>query len=443
MTVVVATQVFARDALGPKGAPRGSVGGVSFTLDKGTFAILGTPEDGTLAFAAALSGQRRIDRGRLTVAGRDPAASAAARARIGYVALDPALPPARDVAGSIAIATSVTNSTKAALDALERLGGAALSRRTPTSLTAPEARTVELAIAVATPELSLLVVVEPFSDLAGASVAAVRGELDAVAARGAVLVVVTSSPHDASQFDRVYVLHRGAFVRASQAPHGELGLRAGLELALWVDTEARALAGALGKSAAVRSLTVDLTGADSPEKTQAAGGVLRVAGDDADALALAVADAVTATGAVLTGLTQGAPTLAELRAATELELKSRAIAATRATLLQAQTAARPQAAPYGAPVPPRPASPAVGGPQMVGPQMVGPQMVGPQMVGPQMVAPQTVAAPVAHIGPAPAFPPGPYGAPPEPTEQGQAAAVAPLPDEPAPSQPPPAKGEPS
>lgn len=329
--VVVLRNVVAKDRAGVKGAARGMIFSLSLDVGLQSIAILGTPEDGALALFEVLSGKTPPDRGTVRVGGLDPWSSPALRARIGAVGLEPSLPDAGTVAQTIDLVTAPWKSRPGAAKILDPMGLGSLAMRRVATLTAAEARAVEIAIACALPEPLLLVMQEPFAG--GADVT--RGRLEdalAAASQRAAVIVITSAPADAKRSPRTIVLHRGALVRATEGTHADLAPPLDASVTVWVDAGARELAAQLARSAAVTSSSFD-----AKRGTQD-GGVLRLTGADADALALAIADAVQSSGATIAGMSEAAPGVAEIRAMTESEIRSRHMAVEQARVLEAQRA---------------------------------------------------------------------------------------------------------
>ncbi|NUO49579.1 MAG: hypothetical protein HOV80_12050, partial [Polyangiaceae bacterium] len=288
----------------------------------------------------------RPERGEVRVAGRDPARDVGARRRIGTVGLSAALPAAASVSDAIAIARSAHGSSPSPQAVLDAVGLGALAGRKPETLTSAEARAVELAIALATEAPALLVVHEPFIDMARSSDETLAA-LEAVG-KNATVIVLTSSPADARRFERVLVLARGFVARESTGAHPVLGAPPACHLVAWVASGARELAAALAGRTEVASLILS---ADAP------GGlaVVRLAGTDMDALAAAFAEAAATTGADVEALREMAPVTVEVTAMTEWEVRARQLTAMhvaasdarlRAELAAADAAAR--AAAYAA-----------------------------------------------------------------------------------------------
>lgn len=312
--------VFARDQAGLKGAARGQLAGLSLSLGPGITAVLGAPEDGTLALFDVASGKQRPARGLVRVGSGDPYRDPGLRRRIGALGLEPALPLSRDVAATVALATSAWSTPKPAADVLAPLGLQSLAARSVASLGRGELRAVELALALATPSPALLVLLEPLTDVDGPSRADVLARVEEVA-KDAPVLVISSYPGDARAFARVAVLHRGLVARGSEGDHGDLGGRGFAQLAVWVGAGLRPFAAALSAHEAVGSLVLET--AAEPEGL----GVVRVSGRHKSALALAIAEVVADTGCDVRGMAEVTPTLPEVRAASEWELRAQALAA--------------------------------------------------------------------------------------------------------------------
>ncbi|WP_437970367.1 ABC transporter ATP-binding protein [Sorangium sp. So ce260] len=342
--IAVLEGVRARDSAGEAGRPRGSLFGAGAALGPGVHAVLGAPEDGTLALAEVLAGRAAPLAGRVLVAGRDPFRSAATRARIGVLSIAPELPDGASVASSMSVALRARGAPASGAAALlEPLGVAPLLARRSASLSFAEARAIELSLALGVPQPLLLCLVEPFADVAVPSSAPVRERLRALAAGGACVVLITSSTVDASALaDRIHVLDRGVFARTEPGDGERLtgapsaaapgAGRSEIELHVLVHERApdapgvRALAAALARSPAVRA------GAWEQGPVEASS-MLRVRAADREAAALAILDAAALEDVTLIAISSPAPSLHDVRAATALHL----------------AAVRP-ARPFGAPV---------------------------------------------------------------------------------------------
>lgn len=309
--VLVLDGVHAHDTAGPRGKPRGSLAGASLALGPGVHAILGAPEDGTLALQAVVSGARAPHRGQVTVAGRDPARTAFLRARLGVLSPEPGLPAARTVRDAVRIAMRARGETGDRFDAvLSPLGLGPLHGRDPRALSFAEERAVELALALSTPAPILIALHEPACEVAAAPSDLVASRLRDLGAAGACVVITTSSPADASRLgDRVLALHRGVIAREV----GEGSARP-IELTVWVERGARELCAALAGRPEVHAVMWEAAATSGAWPGATA---VRVRAADATAGAVAVAEAVAASSAEVLGIERRAPDLGEVQRETE------------------------------------------------------------------------------------------------------------------------------
>jgi len=358
VTMLVLAQVHARDAAGPNGRARGAITALSLVLGPGIHTFLGAPEDGTLALFDALRGARRPLKGKVTVAGHEPFSTASIRARIGALGPEPRLPPAPTVGAAIRLALEARGEVRDRGGAvLDPLGLSSLHARRPGSLGFAEARAVELALALTTPAPLLIVLHEPLADVAVAQMAAIPRRLHEVAAAGACVVAMTSSPADARALEgRILVLHRGFLVR--EAGGGGAGLALDeAEITAWVrevpgEPGVRELAAALTRRPGVHRVTWDdgaragaplraldsesLAGAGPSRAGRAGPALVRVRGDSAEVCAEALLDAAVESSVTLAAIAPTSPDLAAVRAATDTLLRMRA-AAPRASIALTST----------------------------------------------------------------------------------------------------------
>ncbi len=291
----------------------GSLVDVRLDLGPGVVAVVGGAEDGALVLVDVLSGRVRPDRGKVLVGGREPSKSPDTRKAIGCLFAQAELLPAKTVResldASLAVAGALASGVTGA-SVLAAFGLDALADRDPRTLSSGDARGVELARALSTPSPRLVVLHEPFVDIGGVALEAVRERISAIGQTASVLLV-TAAASDATLATTVLALHSGTIARGGPNA-GKLGGFERTELHVWVTSGARALAKALTGEPAL--LGVSLEGEPNPASE---GGVLRIAGPDVAAVALALADAVVATGALVTGIGRVSPTLGEIRATTE------------------------------------------------------------------------------------------------------------------------------
>lgn len=304
--ILVLRALHAKDAAGERRRPRGRLAGIDLALGSGVHAVVGSPEDGTLALHDALTGTRAPVRGSVRVAGLDPAACASIRARIGALSEDPWLPAARSVEAAVrlAVGARATGPAEPALAFLAELGLGPLFGRRPEALGYAEARAVELAVALATTDPLLVVLHEPTCAVATGALARIRSRIAELAETGTCVVVTTSSAAEAALLaERALVLPRGllrigpAAVKAGGTEAGELVARIAADDAPRV----RELAAALSSRPEVRGVSWE----DAPRTREgrALGPArLSVRGDDLEACSVVLIEAVVESGVVVDSL---------------------------------------------------------------------------------------------------------------------------------------------
>ncbi len=348
-----------------EGGAGAAVYGADLVRARGITAILGAPEDGLVALFDAITGRVAPERGTVRVAGHEPFEVPSSRARVGSLRPRPDAWPRGPVGAWLELATSAWPKAPSPKEVLAGLALDALAPRSVESLSTGELRAIELALALATPEPAVIALYEPTFELAGVDLAGLEARL-AELARTAVVLLFTSSARDARRHDDLLVLHRGVLGQRSSGLHE--GLVSGLAIAstIAVTEGARALAAALAAHADVRSI-------DANFERGAEGSIasLTITGTDPDRLALAVADAVASTGAVVVSVEHAAPTLQAVRATSDALVAARFTATlggpsspataapnfgdwtARPTPQATPTAPAPAPAPPAAPAPPR------------------------------------------------------------------------------------------
>jgi len=322
----------AEDSAGPGGAPRGRVQGVRLSLPAGVYGFIGTPEDGTIALCEAVSGIIRPTRGTLRVCGHEPSRSSPIRARIGAMLPEPMLPPARTTERSVAQAVAARGQpASAAPEVLASLGLGALARRKLSSLTFGEARAVELALALSTPHAVLVVLHEPFLDVAVDHLATIRDRIRELREDGACVVVTTSSPVDVrSVAEFIIVMHGGALVRDAAGDGTGLVPASHADLVITVRSGLRRLAERVSRMNVVASMAWR---ASSDEED--GGGSLRLRVTDLERGSANVLAAVDMVGAEIDAWTTSAPTLHDVRLETRRRYQVERQAARPAPMLHA------------------------------------------------------------------------------------------------------------
>jgi ABC-type multidrug transport system ATPase subunit len=273
--------------------------------------VLGLPADGTELLAALAMGRLRPSSGTVRLAGRDPWASPATRARIAALGPRPDLPDVERVADLVALVGRAGGwDSRRVLDE-HQLG--ALAGRAMRSLSHGERRAVELALASSHPDPLLLLLFEPFRMGAGGLPRDLRERARRRAAAGACVLVIASEPEQVlSWVDRVYVLQGGFSSEASADATAQLR-----QLVVWVAGDrgggARALAAALAEHEEIQAVGWQVEPAHERTSTSLAVVALRAA--DLDGAALCVARHAHRLGLDVRSVHSPAPTVAELAAA--------------------------------------------------------------------------------------------------------------------------------
>jgi ABC-type multidrug transport system ATPase subunit len=277
-------RVHARDSAGRRGIALGRLYGLDRNFAAGIHAVLGTVFDGTAALAEVCSGRRAPRSGQVLVRQRKPYRSAVARRHIASLGVHPELGPVDRVRDAVALASAAHG--VALDDSLERWGLAPLADRRLISLSRGEGRAVELALAMSQPEPWLVVLYEPFVDVALVDQGRLRAELMTAAQAGSCVVLLSSHVGELDDLaDHVHLLERGRWLGGDD----EAGWQAhSHELVAWLDDAdaCRALARAL-------STRAELSGVawTAPAQSGALGCVTVRSGDIA-AASLAVAEEV-------------------------------------------------------------------------------------------------------------------------------------------------------
>lgn len=277
---------------------------LDFSLGRGLHAIVGSPADGLYEVAPLAGGVVRARSGRVIVDGRDPHADPALRARIGATTSTAKLPDCGRVEQLLDTCARARGGDPRAM--LDALGLGFLVGRRLATLSAEEARIIELSIALATPEPLALVLTEPFANPEGTSRSAVLDAIARAERAGACVLVATASVADAADLGgHVHLLESGRIARTLDAIDAVALPGRGVELRV-ATSDPRALSATLLRDAAVVSAAWDADRGAS---------IVSVRGADLDALALAIARSALATSARIVSITPMAPSLDEVRAA--------------------------------------------------------------------------------------------------------------------------------
>ena len=289
--------VHARDDAGVRGRPVGALCGVTCSFGAGIHALIGAPHDGTLAFVDVAVGRRRPKSGRVTLVGREPHRDPALRRGIGFTSSVVQLPPLRRAGDVLRFASDRSS------ELLDDLGLTALSSRSVASLSYGEARAFELALALSVPRPLLVVLHEPFCDVAVVDLAVVRQRMRELSASGCTVIVVASSAATvAGLVDGWLRVDRGVIAGGSAR-----SLARG-QLELWVecdDRAARTLANALNACQAFDSVSWSRTSTELFS--------FRLRGADLETVSRGAAETCTAAGVVVRSMQARVPRLESLR----------------------------------------------------------------------------------------------------------------------------------
>ncbi len=317
-------RVHAMDDAGQKGRPRGMLQGFSLALGAGVHAIVGTPEDGTIALLDALAGARVPLRGSVWVAGKEPAKNPSVRARIGSLGALTQICEANTLEMSMNLmmrARGETSPSPAAV--LAPLGLGALAPRRPRTLSYAETRAIELALALTTPAPLAVALYEPLVDVAVQQIGAVRDRIAEIGASGACVLVITSSVADAESLaNRVYFIQRGQLAFETSGHQGlpiPEAMGAPAEMIVWIrnpikntpepEQGVRALAAALSNRPEVRSISWEEIQGLSPGSS-----TLRLRARTLEACSAALIEASLETGVTIDAMAPVMPGLSRVRA---------------------------------------------------------------------------------------------------------------------------------
>jgi ABC-type multidrug transport system ATPase subunit len=190
---------------------RGVLTGVSFEIDRGVLAIVGS--EGTSLLFDVLDGTVKPERGTVERG-----------AHVFRISQDAPLPEAFSVAEACAFAREVNREPpRSAEEILGILGIARYAKQKIATLTREQRRTVAFAIALAS-ELDLLLVEEPLVALSPEAPGRVSEALRRSNAR--VTIVATASRRDAAALaDRRLAMERGTLVAAAENPVRSMSVR--------------------------------------------------------------------------------------------------------------------------------------------------------------------------------------------------------------------------
>lgn len=288
---------------------RSTIKNVTFTWERGLLAVLGSPMDGTAAFAYAIAGAADIRAGRLHIQGKPSAASPLC---VTYVPRDAVLPDGLRVEEVCELSRAIRREpARTPVSRLAVLGLESLARRRVRSLSVGESKAVSLAIAI-TSSAPVLVVDEPLAGLDPVAPARVIEALRKRAETTAV-IVTTASVRDATRLgDQLAVLTNGVFSHLPPAlAHVD---RSGAKLRVTVRADGAAgvarFLGAISHEPAISSLEVTSFASESVSR---APHIVLVGGRDLLPLARSVARAASSSGASIVAIESDVVALETLR----------------------------------------------------------------------------------------------------------------------------------
>lgn len=311
--------------------------------------ILGGQGDGAGLLVDVFSGRTRADRGKIDVDGADPHRRAAIRARIGVLApwqvfdsiLDARdeVPLARTVGAWVAAARSIQSGGApdgaGARALLEKYGLGALEARATDALSSADARGVELALALETPNPALVLLSEPFTRVGGIDPNAVRERISELGRTAPVIVTSPSVTELRTVARDVVVLSRGRLVQGGEAAE-LLDGKGRAEIHVWLASHAKetlralldtpGVCGAAWEGTSEPELPAEPAVTTPPAEGEARAedsplgettapplvvgpdaGVLKVQHVSMDALGVAIADAVVKTNARVVSMREVVP----------------------------------------------------------------------------------------------------------------------------------------
>ena len=272
---------------------------VSARFTAGSQLVLGSQRDGTGTLIELAAGMLEPAVGSVLLDGVAAYSSARTRLRIASLCAEETLPPARQVAGAIALALRARGDARSALSVLDDAGLARFAAQRVSELTTRELRAIALCIALSHREPALLALHEPLSVVGIVQEDFVLQTLASFARNGAIVLCSASRLEDAARLGgTASALERGLWLDSAQArpPLASVTLR--------VHTpEPRRLAARLSEAP-------DISGVE-----WAGGQELLVHGSELERLAHSVVANARAEAIRITALKQDAPPLEALAAA--------------------------------------------------------------------------------------------------------------------------------
>jgi len=205
-----------------RGAALGQLRGAELELEPGRYVVLSSEGEALASLIALVAGREPPRAGQVLLDGVSPARTPAARRKVAALFQDEALPPAQNVAASVAKALAARGASEGGKPALLAEAGLGHFSGLPLArLGQREARSVALALALAHDSAELFALHEPLATLVPATF--VLAALDRHTARGAVVLCSTTSPADATLLGGKWLCIEVGRLRALESATPRLG----------------------------------------------------------------------------------------------------------------------------------------------------------------------------------------------------------------------------
>ncbi|HEY2405553.1 MAG TPA: ATP-binding cassette domain-containing protein [Polyangiaceae bacterium] len=196
---------------------------LSADIGQGLYAVLEPALDASQELIAVIAGRAAPTRGRVTLNGKTPFDHPDVRASIASVQAEEAPLPERTVLDAVTSTLALHPEASPARAVLERAGCAELCNERVERLSAREARSVALAIALAQPEPALIALHEPLATRVDPSV--LRSALARAARRAVVIVTISRFEDSRALGGRVITVRPHGWREFSAARLGAHALR--------------------------------------------------------------------------------------------------------------------------------------------------------------------------------------------------------------------------
>ncbi len=339
------------EALSTRRSPL-ALANITLAWGPGVHALVGAPADGGRLLLAVIAGAMRPRTGRVRVLGGAPT-DARVRKAVAYVPAVPLLPDALRVDEVLAVAAAIRNGpVRPAAERLAVLGVEGLARRAVRSLSRAEVRAVALCEALASSQVSVLLIDEPLIAIEPPAAARVAAALRAKARDGCAVIVATGSLRDAGELADDFVFLKAGAISSRTSSLDDLAGFAPRGARLTIISADAAGARALVAHLA-READVDGIAYDAPLRGFAladGAGVVRIRGQNGIALGRAAARAAIQAGVDIRQMRLDPLSLEDARNASSALADARPEGAY--TSVQAAPAPTAPPPPFGPPGPP-------------------------------------------------------------------------------------------